>query len=154
MLEFFIYLALLKISLIYADIITYQNHVLYPERPEYLVIPKYDKSEVPSWSPGKGRSFIDLAHVIVKSTCAETKGKKCRDNALEMLMFEAPKSGSWKEYWPDDEYCCTPELIDQNKYVLYKSCSIKHSPLLCPKFLDALRIIYMDLLYLRISQVV
>jgi hypothetical protein len=48
-----------------AEIIQYSDHAVLPDRPEYLVIPKFDRTEVPHWFPGKGRSFIDLGDLKV-----------------------------------------------------------------------------------------
>jgi len=62
-------LILLNVLLRYAEIIKYSNHIINPDRPEYLIIPKFAGNEVPNWYPGDGRSFIDLTDVIIHSSC-------------------------------------------------------------------------------------
>lgn len=114
-------------SLVLADIITYNDHYLKPETPEYLIIPKYSKNEVPHWSPGKGRSYIDLSRLTVRSACFVDESvypppspppypvskELCAESAeLDLLMFEAPQDKHWMEYWEDGEFCCNQKLID------------------------------------------
>ncbi len=48
-----------------ADVVSYKDHYLYSPRPEYLAIPKYAKRDAPNWSPGNGRSFIDLSRYFI-----------------------------------------------------------------------------------------
>ena len=55
-----------------ADVVTYKNHYLYSPRPEYLIIPKYAKKDAPNWSPGNGRSFIDLSRFNFDLDCDKT----------------------------------------------------------------------------------
>eukprot|EP00981_Chlorochromonas_danica_P008784 scaffold2312_cov165-Ochromonas_danica.AAC.24 len=107
------------------DIIVYNDHLLKPEIPEYLVIPKYAKNEVPHWSPGNGRSYIDLSRLSVQSACYQDKSSHsslsssydesaCKDSVrVDMLMFEAPKDKPWMSYWEDQEFCCTQNLIEE-----------------------------------------
>lgn len=123
-----IFLAFLLPSLVLADVIVYNNHYLKPETPEYLIIPKYSKQEVPHWSPGKGRSFIDLSRLTVRSACYVDENAyprpappsysfdkdACQESAkLDMLMFEAPMDKPWMDYWHDGEFCCTQRLIEE-----------------------------------------
>jgi len=60
----------------YAEIIKYSNHIINPDRPEYLIIPKFSAYEVPNWYPGDGRSFIDLTDVIIHSSCDSEEKQK------------------------------------------------------------------------------
>jgi hypothetical protein len=117
------------VSLLYADIITYNNHFLKPETPEYLIIPKYGKHEVPNWSPGNGRSYIDLSRLTVRSACYVDENARpplppppypvskenCGPVRLDMLMFEAPNDKPWMDYWGENEFCCTAKLIEDGK---------------------------------------
>jgi hypothetical protein len=111
-----------------ADIIRYNYHTINAGQPEYLIIPKYDPREVSyaHWSPGKGRSFIDLSHLKVVSSCYKddpsspfvTDDKEsCKTVQFDLLMFEAPLEHSWEDYWTGDQYCCTSELVEAGKYV-------------------------------------
>ena len=52
------------------ELIEYVRHFIEPDSPEYLLIPKFSKAEVPHWKPGKGRSYIDLASLYVQSICS------------------------------------------------------------------------------------
>lgn len=53
-------LVLLCFEIAFAEIIRYDYHVIDAGRPEYLIVPKYDKGDVPQlWLSGEGRSFID-----------------------------------------------------------------------------------------------
>ena len=81
----------------HAEIIKYSNHIINPDRPEYLIIPKFADYEVPNWYPGDGRSFIDLTDVIIHSSCdSEEKSKitlpaedadlSCVDATFEVRM--------------------------------------------------------------------
>lgn len=113
------------LSVALGDIIVYNDHFLKPEIPEYLVIPKYAKNEVPHWSPGNGRSYIDLSRLAVRSACYQDKSSHssfsssydesaCKDSVkVDMLMFEAPKDKPWMSYWEDREFCCTQSLIEE-----------------------------------------
>eukprot|EP01038_Epipyxis_sp_PR26KG_P008195 gene8195-11085_t len=103
-----------------AELITYENHVIYPAQPEYVIIPKYDAKEVPPWQPGRGRSFIDLSHVNILSTCLMDKSlfpakyvdNLCKETTVETLMFEVPTDRPWKDYWTTSAgYCCTQDLV-------------------------------------------
>lgn len=96
------------------EVIEYKRHIIRPEHPEYLIIPKYSKRDIPSWSPGRGRSYIDISRLKLKTTCTDSsKNEKnaCRDSKFEMLMFEAPKDKPWTEYWEMDDFCCTEEIL-------------------------------------------
>mmetsp|Transcript_10322 Transcript_10322/g.16896 ORF Transcript_10322/g.16896 Transcript_10322/m.16896 type:complete len:530 (-) Transcript_10322:544-2133(-) len=120
----FIALIIFAVILAYisnAEIIAYHDHVVMPDRPEYLVVPKFDQSEVPHWYPGHGRSFIDLSDMKIRSTC-DPKAKRpplppghdftCRDAVFEILMFEAPTDEPWMDYWPNQLYCCTDSVVE------------------------------------------
>ncbi len=53
-------LVLLCFEIAVADILHYNYHVIHAGRPEYLIVPKYDKGDVPrNWLSGEGESFID-----------------------------------------------------------------------------------------------
>ncbi len=114
----------------FAEIIEYNNYYIFPDSPEYRVIPKFDKTEVPHWSPGKGRSYIDLSSLRVQSACYEDPDapsppefdpSSCKKTFFDLLMFEAPNDRHWRDYWPDDNYCCTQDLIDEDMYGLFMS---------------------------------
>ncbi len=115
----FVLLVLALGGLSVADIVSYQNHYLFPVRPEYLVIPKYVKADAPSWEPGHGRSFIDISRFNFEVDCDDTHfsqgslsdGATCKDTYVDILMFEAPEDRAWTEYWSGSSYCCTQEAI-------------------------------------------
>ena len=96
-----------------AEIIPYNQHYITPLRPEYLTIPKYGPKDVPHWSPGKGRSFIDLSRVKIHNECNLPDVSQCRDATFQILMFEEPKDANWMTYWPQGNYCCTNKMITQ-----------------------------------------
>ena len=107
----------------YCEIIQYADHLIMPDRPEYLVIPKFDKKEVPHWSPGRGRSFIDLSDVKIHSSCDPIEAAKrpppppgeagqCKDVTFEVLMFKDPGDRPWMDYWSDGDYCCTSSVVE------------------------------------------
>lgn len=114
---------LFMITNVTAEIITYNSHWLSPNKPEYLVIPKYDSHEVPHWRPGRGNSYIDLSRLKVQSACyndVNTQSPPGVDSTscsksvqFDLLMFETPLGESWQDYWEDDHYCCTQELADE-----------------------------------------
>ena len=114
---------LLCLSVAVADIIQYNYHIINAGQPEYLIIPKYDKSEVPHWSPGKGRSYIDLSRLEVASTCyndgyspyVTTDKDLCKSVKYDIMLFEAPVEHSWEDYWSDSDFCCTPQLVEVGK---------------------------------------
>lgn len=104
------------------EIIKYVDHLILPDRPEYLVIPKFDKKEVPHWSPGRGRSFIDLSNLRIHSSCdpdevekrpppADSEGT-CKDVTFEILMFQDTGNKPWMNYWDDGDYCCTDSVVE------------------------------------------
>jgi hypothetical protein len=106
------------------ELIEYVRHFIEPDSPEYLLIPKFSKAEVPHWKPGKGRSYIDLASLYVQSICspdsngrpfpeAEDAKDTCKTANFDLLMFEAPKDKRWQEFWDDGNYCCSKDLADQ-----------------------------------------
>jgi hypothetical protein len=118
-----ILLSLLYIHAVMAEIIHYDYHLIAAGQPEYLIIPKYDKHEVPHWAPGRGRSYIDVSRLEVGSTCYNdgyspyltTDKDTCKKVKFDLLLFEAPESHSWEDFWEDNNYCCTPELVDAGK---------------------------------------
>lgn len=107
----------------HCEVINYVDHLIMPDRPEYLVIPKFDKHEVPHWYPGHGRSFIDLSGIQIHSSCEPSEEAKrpppppgaggvCKDVTFEVLMFEDPKDRPWMDYWPEGDYCCTESVVE------------------------------------------
>lgn len=111
------------LQIVNGEIIQYQNHVVAPDRPEYLVIPKFDKGEVPHWYPGQGHSYIDLSQLVIRSGCNNKEpskfppvrgsdGEYCKDAVFDVLMFEAPTDKHWMNYWENGEYCCTDSVIE------------------------------------------
>lgn len=105
----------------FSEIIQYVDHLIMPDRPEYLVMPKFDKKEVPHWYPGRGRSFIDFSNVKIHSSCDPEEIAKrpvppgteseCKDVTFEVLMFEDEGSRPWMDFWDDGDYCCTDEVV-------------------------------------------
>ena len=91
-----------------AEIINYYEHNIYPLRPEFLTIPKFGPDDAPKWSPGNGKSYIDLSSIQLSYQC-ET-GAKCPDATFEILMFEEPAAKPWMDYWPDRQFCCTEDM--------------------------------------------
>ncbi len=117
--RFFLFLVILHCSL--GELIYYNNHILYPEEPQYIIIPKFAKNEVPHWSPGNGRSFIDVAGLNVYSSCgskllpAEFSEEDCKHSDVEMLMFSYTEEKLLWDYWVDGDYCCSQELFDMGR---------------------------------------
>jgi len=105
-----------------ADVVTYKNHYLYSPRPEYLIIPKYAKKDAPNSSPGNGRSFIDLSRFNFDLDCDKTHftagtipdDGTCKESYIDILIFEAPTDKPWTDYWPNEDYCCTEEAVENN----------------------------------------
>lgn len=97
------------------ELIDYNRHILTSDHPEYLIIPKFDKKEVPNWRPGNGNSYIDLSHLYIESTCSSdtpvSDQSSCKSAKFDLLMFEAPSDKPWQDYWENDHYCCTQELV-------------------------------------------
>lgn len=114
-------LAAITARFAHCEIIQYVDHMIMPDRPEYLVIPKFDKHEVPHWYPGHGRSFIDLSSVQIHSSCDPDEAAKrplppnsegtCKDVTFEVLMFQDPGDRPWMNYWTDGNYCCTDSVV-------------------------------------------
>ena len=105
--------------LVAGELVFYNDHLISSERPEYIIIPKYAKNEVPNWNPGKGRSFIDLAKLNVYSSCGtdlfptrDYSKSDCVHAEIQMLMFEAPTDKPWWEFWSDGEFCCTQDVYN------------------------------------------
>lgn len=114
-----IFIWLMSANLIASELIFYNKHLIYAERPEYIIIPKYGKGDVPSFSPGNGRSYIDLHALNVFSSCGtelfptdEYSASDCEEANVEMLMFEAPTDVPWWDYWADGDFCCTQDLYN------------------------------------------
>ena len=110
------------IATVLSEVIVYDRHVVFPDRPEFLVVPKFAKQDIISMQPGRGRSYIDFSRLKVKTTCNPDGTHRdppappgeddvCRDTLFEMLMFEAPEDKPWFDYWDQDNFCCTEELI-------------------------------------------
>lgn len=92
------------------DMMSFKGHAIEPGRPDVFVIPKYTKELVPSWYPGLGRSFIDLSRIRFALDCSNTAGtSSCKDTAIQVMMFEAPKDQYWKSYWESGQFCCNAE---------------------------------------------
>jgi hypothetical protein len=89
-----------------------------PLRPEYLTIPKYAAGDVPHWSPGKGRSFIDLSRLKIHNECNLPDASLCRNATFQILMFEEPKDANWMTYWPLGNFCCTSNMITEAMWVM------------------------------------
>ena len=90
------------------EILTYTDHPLYSVMPEYLKIPKYASKDVPNWSPGNGKSFVDLSGLTVSATCDPTGAGACTDGAVfQAVMFMESAEQGWMDYWPEHEFCCT-----------------------------------------------
>lgn len=88
-----------------SEIIPYSGHVLYPLRPEFLTIPKLSSSDAPHWSPGHGRSYIDLSRLKFYTTCGGDTGTSgCKNTTIELLMFMEPSDRFWMDYWPDRNF--------------------------------------------------
>jgi hypothetical protein len=117
-----IVLAVIAARTVHSEIIKYVDHLIMPDRPEYLVIPKFDKKEVPHWYPGHGRSFIDLSNIQIHSSCDPDEVAKrppppgsegtCKDVTFEVLMFQDPGDKPWMNYWEDGNYCCTDSVVE------------------------------------------
>lgn len=115
-------LAALALRMVQCEVIQYVDHLILPDRPEYLVIPKFDKREVPHWYPGHGRSFIDLSNIQIHSSCDPAESSKrplppdsegtCKDVTFEILMFQDPGERPWLDYWTDGNYCCTDSVVE------------------------------------------
>ena len=93
-------------AVVHAEFIKYDQHRVFPLRPEYMAFPKYAKKDVPNWAPGKGRSFIDLSQLSFSVDCTFLPND-CTPTTLEMLMFEEPTEFPWLNYWPDNNLCCS-----------------------------------------------
>jgi hypothetical protein len=111
------------LSLSLGDIIPYHNHLVYPGKPEYLIIPKFAKNDVPNWSPGHGHSYIDLSQITLQIDCSVSSFSDCGSGSneksvtFELLMFQMPTDKSFSSYWPDDAYCCNSEEIEEDQLV-------------------------------------
>lgn len=118
---FFSFLLIL-LTLVSSELIFYHHDVLFPLKPQFITIPKFSRNEVPNWSPGRGRSFIDLGSLTVHSSCDSSMppsppsdGTICKEVEIDLLMFEAPLDKSWIDYWGDDDYCCNENMFENGK---------------------------------------
>ena len=101
-----------------ADIIRYQDHAIYPDKPEYLLVPKFTKKDVPSWKPGKGQSYIDLTQLSLQVDCSDADDQdKCNDSEVdfEILMFEVPLEKEWYDYWSNNAFCCNDDELKKGQ---------------------------------------
>ena len=97
-----------------AEIISFEDALV--KQPEYLTIPKYAAGEVPHWSPGRGRSFIDLSKVKVSQDCDRSKGQCSPVSVLDILIFQDQNSlSSWMEHWPGKNFCCTSDMVSSGE---------------------------------------
>lgn len=95
-----------------SEVIPYNNHVLHPLRPEFLTIPKLSTNDAPHWSPGKGRSYIDISRLKFYTSCGgDIDSSGCKNTTLELLMFVEPSDKFWMDYWTDRNFCCTEEMV-------------------------------------------
>jgi len=70
------------------EILSYSNHEITHMTPEYLKIPKYAEKDVPNWSPGNGRSFIDFSDLRLEAICGDEDMKTCGEGSnFEVLML-------------------------------------------------------------------
>lgn len=78
------------------------------------MIPKFSKNDAPNWAPGHGHSFIDFSRLKARLNCvpsANVMDVPCFNSTLELLMFEEPSDKPWEDYWPNDNYCCSNEMV-------------------------------------------
>lgn len=93
-----------------AEVISFENALV--KQPEYLTIPKYAPGEVPHWSPGRGRSYIDLSRVKISQDCNRGRGQCSPVSVLDILLFEDQDSvSSWMNHWPGKNFCCTSDMV-------------------------------------------
>jgi hypothetical protein len=113
-------LLLLACSVGISEIIRYDGRKIEPVRPEYLKIPKFAKDDAPNWSPGEGRSYIDLSDLALLATC-ESKienGEEtslCGTSNFDILLFKEPSGVDdkyWQDYWEGHQFCCTASAVD------------------------------------------
>ena len=101
-----------------SEIIPYYQHYLEPLSPEYLTIPKFAPMDAPNWAPGRGRSYIDLSRITLHNDCKVTalpSGAVCANSTFEILMFEEPGDQYWMDYWPENQFCCTPDMVAEGE---------------------------------------
>lgn len=97
-----------------ADIIPFNNHIVNPLQPEYWTLYKFQPSDAPHWSPGRGRSYIDLSGLKFQTACQSSSTQACSDTKLDVLMFEEPNE-HWLDYWDNGQFCCNQDLIDSGE---------------------------------------
>ena len=112
----------LLVSIISADIVSFHDHVISPLSPEYWTIPKWSSNDAPNWSPGRGKSFIDLSRLKISTKCNTNSyfsGSKdtCADTpvTLDIIMFMEPGGKNWVDYWPDKQFCCTNAMVQSKE---------------------------------------
>ena len=95
------------------EVIEFKDHLIEADYPEFLVIPKFSKNDAPNWSPGHGKSYIDLSRLKFTLDCAyiAANATTCPTSTLELLVFEEPTEKDWMDYWPDRNFCCTDEMV-------------------------------------------
>jgi len=93
-----------------AEITEFHQHIILPDEPEFWTLPKFAKTEVPNWSPGNGKSYIDLSGLKFSSKCSKSSSS-CTNSSLDILMFQEPDGEDWSNQWPLGEFCCTNELV-------------------------------------------
>ena len=102
--------AITLLEFCHGEIISFEDALV--KQPEYLTIPKYAAGEVPHWSPGRGRSFIDLSKVKVSQDCNRSNGQCSPVSVLDILIFQDQNSiSSWMQHWPGKNFCCTSEMV-------------------------------------------
>ncbi len=103
-----------------ATIISYKNHLIFPTRPEFLTFAKYAKADAPAWTPGHGKSYIDLSRLNVRMDCsvpnnilAENNAKlNCKTTIMDILLIQADLKNPWADAWEDHQYCCNKDQVD------------------------------------------
>ena len=116
------------------EIISYANEIIHPLQPVYLSIPKFSPADAPHTSPGTGVSYVDMTGVGVNLDC---DGNDCHATTLEVLIFKAPDTMWWMDYWEDREICCTKQLASEsikgctqsnvNKMIIPSDAEVKYS---------------------------
>ena len=116
-----IFFYLLCLSKVFADIVSFTDHAILPLSPEYWTIAKWSSKDAPNWSPGRGKSFIDLSRLQISTKCNSnsyfTKGDKCDDKpvAFDIVMFLEPGGKNWVDYWPNKQFCCTSAMVSSKE---------------------------------------
>lgn len=108
-----------------AEIIPYNQHYVVPLNTEFLTIPKFSPTDAPHWAPGRGRSYIDLSGITLHNDCKSdilpppgidpAPELGCRNSTFDILMFEEPTEQYWKNYWPENQFCCTWDMVTEGE---------------------------------------